>query len=227
MGHKVHPLGFRLGYIKEWRSHWYSRKKGFADMLHEDIKIRDYMKEKLQQAGVSRIEIDRAANRVKVSIFTSRPGIIIGRRGADIDKLRDELQAMTGKEIYIDIKEIKDPSTDAQLVAENIAFQLEKRISHKRAMKKAVSSAMAQGSGGIRVTCAGRLGGAEMSRREGYREGKVPLHTLRADIDYGFAEAQTTYGIIGIKAWIYKGDIITNKESAKAEQPAETTGENK
>lgn len=224
MGHKVQPVGLRIGYIKDWKSRWFSNKKGFADLLHEDLKIRDYIMGKLEQAGVSRVEIERASSRVKVSIFTSRPGIIIGRRGQDIDKLRDELQDMTGKEIYIDIKEIKDPSADAQLIADNIAFQIEKRVSHKRAMKKAVSSAMAAGAGGIRVLCSGRLGGAEMSRREGYRQGKVPLHTLRADIDFGISTAKTTYGTTGIKVWIYKGDVILAKGQEKIEEPI---GENK
>lgn len=214
MGHKVNPISFRLGYIKNWQSRWFARKGEFPDLLVEDLKLRKYIKKKLQSASVSKIEIERVTEKIKVNIYTARPGIIIGRRGADIDKLRDELQAMTKKEIFIDIKEIKLAQVDAQLVSENIAFQIEKRIAFRRAMKKAIQSAMSTGAQGIKVSAAGRLGGAEMSRRETYHEGKIPLHTLRADIDYGFTEALTTYGLIGIKAWIYKGEILPAKLKA-------------
>jgi len=201
----------RLGYIKTWRSRWFARKKDFADNLHEDLEIRKYVKKTFSAAGIATIEIERASNRAKVIIHTARPGIIIGRKGADIDRLRDDLQDKTKKEIYIDIKEVKNPAIEAQLVAENIAFQLEKRIAFRRAMKKAVQQAMTGGALGIKVKCAGRLGGAEMSRTEGYKEGKVPLQTFRADIDYGFTEALTTYGLIGVKAWVYKGDILEKR----------------
>ncbi|MDD5073021.1 MAG: 30S ribosomal protein S3 [Candidatus Omnitrophica bacterium] len=226
MGHKVNPISMRLGYIKNWKSRWFARKKGFADALHEDLAIRKYVKKTFSAAGISSIDIERASNRAKVIIYTARPGIIIGRKGADIDRLRDDLQDKTKKEIYIEIKEVKNPSTDAQLVAENIAFQLEKRIAFRRAMKKAVQQAMNSGALGIKVKCAGRLGGAEMSRTEGYKEGKVPLQTFRADIDYGFTEALTTYGLIGVKSWIYKGDILDKKTvvgKAAVEEP-EATG---
>lgn len=212
MGQKVHPYSFRLGYIRPWRSRWFAGKKTFPDLLLQDLKIRKYVKEKLSSAAVSNVEIERASDKMRVFIFTARPGIIIGRRGAEIDKLRDELQNMTGKQIFIDIKEIKNPALDAQLVSENIALQLEKRISFRRAMKRSVQMALAQGAGGIKIRCAGRLGGAEIARSEWYREGKIPLQTIRADIDYGFAEAFTTYGTIGVKVWIYKGDIIKGKK---------------
>ncbi len=215
MGHKVHPLSFRLGYIKTWSSRWFAKKKSFAEYLHEDIEIRKYVKATFSSAGISKIEIERASNRVKVIIYTARPGIIIGRKGADIDRLRDELQEKTKKEIYVEIKEVKNPRVEAQLIAENIAFQLEKRVAFRRAMKKAVQQAMAGTALGIKVKCAGRLGGAEMSRTEGYKEGKIPLQTIRADIDYGFAEALTTYGLIGVKVWIYKGDILEDKAEEK------------
>jgi len=210
MGQKVNPIGFRVGYNKDWASRWFAKKE-YADFLHEDIKIRKFIKKKLRVAGVSSVEIERASDRARVKIHTARPGIIIGRGGSEIDKLRDELQQMTGKEIYVDIVEIKKPQTDAQLVAENIAQQLEKRVSFRRAMKKAISSCMMSGAGGIKVLVSGRLGGAEMARKQGYREGKIPLHTLRADIDYGFTESQTTYGIIGVKVWVYKGEKIPVK----------------
>lgn len=213
MGHKVNPIGFRLGYIKDWGSRWFTaKKKDYVQFLAEDIKVRDFIKKTFQQAAVSKVEIERAGNRVRILIFSARPGIIIGRRGSDIDKLRDDVQKMTNKEVFVDIKEVKKPACDAQLVSENIAFQLEKRIAFKRAMKKAIQQAMTSGAQGIKIACSGRLGGAEMSRIEKYREGKVPLHTLRADIDYGFATASTTYGSIGIKTWVYHGDIIVGKK---------------
>lgn len=205
----------RLGYIKNWKSRWFAKKKDFADYLIEDVDIRKYVKKNFSAAGISAVDIERASNRAKVIIYTARPGIIIGRKGADIDRLRDDLQDKTKKEIYIEIKEVKNPAIEAQLVAENIAFQLEKRIAFRRAMKKAVQQAMNSGALGIKVKCAGRLGGAEMSRTEGYKEGKVPLQTFRADIDYGFTEALTTYGLIGVKSWIYKGDILDKKQAEK------------
>ncbi|MFH1245741.1 MAG: 30S ribosomal protein S3 [Candidatus Omnitrophota bacterium] len=216
MGQKVHPYALRLGFIKGWKSVWFATKKDYAQLLYEDATIRKYIKSNFYNAGISSIEIQRASGRARIILNTSRPGVIIGRRGADIDRLRDELQDRTGKQIFIDIKEIKNAEIDAQLVAENIAFQLEKRVAFRRAMKKAMQTAMDCGCEGIKVLCSGRLGGAEMSRREGYRRGKIPLQTFRADIDYGFTEAKTTYGLIGVKVWIYKGDvyIVTKKKAA-------------
>jgi len=212
MGQKVHPYSLRLGIIKSWKSQWFADKKTYTDFLHEDIKIRKFIKKSLAQAAIADIEIERASSRVRIRIHSARPGVIIGRRGSEIDKLKEELHGITQKEIFIDITEVKNPSLSSQLVAENIAFQIEKRIPFRRAMKKSVQAAINSGAGGIKVACAGRLGGAEIARREGYKEGKVPLHTLRADIDYGFAEAFTTYGLIGVKVWIYKGDVIPKKE---------------
>lgn len=206
MGHKVHPYGLRVGYTKPWLSRWFARHGTYADFLHEDAVIRKYLKKQLKTAAVARIEIERAANRVRLFIHTAKPGIIIGRRGADIDRLRDELHQLTKREVYIDIKEVKNPAIEAQLVAENIAFQLERQIAFRRAMKRALQTAMTAGAKGIRVKCAGRLGGSELSRREGYREGSIPLQTLRADVEFGFAEALTTYGLIGVKVWIHKGE---------------------
>ncbi|MEA3305739.1 MAG: 30S ribosomal protein S3 [Candidatus Omnitrophota bacterium] len=207
MGQKVHPHGFRLGYTKNWNSIWFSDKKGtIADYIEEDNKIRKHIKKSLPQAAISRVEILRTSNKMRINIWSARPGIIIGRKGAEIDALRDKLQGTTGKQMFIDIKEIKSASTDAQLIAENIAFQLEKRIPFRRVMKKAVTLAMDQGAQGIRVKCSGRLGGSEIARSEKYMVGKVPLHTLRADIDYGFTEAHTTYGLIGVKVWVCKGE---------------------
>lgn len=218
MGQKVHPVGFRLGYIKEWGSKWFA-KKNFTQLLHEDIQIRRMVKEKLFHAGVSKIEIERSADRARINIYTARPGIIIGRKGAEVDKLKKEIDALTKKQIFINIKEIKKSELDAQLVAENIAMQIQKRVAYRRAMKKTVLSALRFGALGVKVACAGRLAGSEIARREWYREGRVPLHTLRADIDYGFAEAKTTYGQIGVKVWIYKGDVISGtSESEKRMQ---------
>lgn len=217
MGQKVNPVSFRIGYIKDWQSRWFAKNKDFGPLILEDYKIRKHIKKNFSSASVSKVEIERASARVRVIIFSARPGVIIGRRGADIDRLRDELQGMTKKEVYVDIKEVQNPATDAQLVAENIAFQLEKRVAFRRAMKKAVTQAMTAGAGGIKVISSGRLGGAEMSRSESYKDGKVPLHTLRADIDYGFAEALTTYGIIGVKCYIYKGDVIFQKKTQEEE----------
>lgn len=218
MGHKSHPYVQRVGLIKTWQSRWYANKKDFAALLHEDIKIRQHIKKSLAGAAVSSIEIERAGGRLRIIIHTARPGIIIGRKGADIDRLRDELQEITNKDIYIDIKEVKNPAIEAQLIAENITFQLEKRVLYRRAMKRAVQMAMNSGAKGIKLRCSGRLGGAEMCRSEGYKEGKVPLQTFRADIDYGFAEAHTIYGIIGVKVWIYKGDILGKHKQGQQQE---------
>lgn len=207
MGQKVHPIGFRLGVIKTWDSKWYA-EADYAKFLHEDIAIRKYLKKRLYSSGVSKIEIERAANKTKINIHTARPGLIIGKKGSEVETIKKELSSLTSKEIFINIHEVRKPELDAQLVAENVALQLERRIAFRRAMKKSVTSALKFGAKGIRITCSGRLGGAEMSRTEWYREGRVPLHTLRADIDYGFAEAKTTYGLIGIKVLIFKGEIL-------------------
>ncbi|MEW6683436.1 MAG: 30S ribosomal protein S3 [Nitrospirota bacterium] len=217
MGHKVHPIGFRLGYIKSWNSRWFAGKE-FAALLHEDLKVRKIVKGKLYHAGISRIEIERSGNQLRINLHTSRPGIIIGRKGAEVDKLKAEIEALTKRQVAINIREIKKPEVDAQLVAENIALQLEKRIAFRRAMKKAVVSALRLGAKGIRVACAGRLGGGEIARTEWYREGRVPLHTLRADIDYGLAEAKTTYGQIGVKVWIYRGELAPGAALAVADE---------
>lgn len=207
MGQKVHPHGFRLGYIRNWDSMWFAKtKRDFGEFIEGDHKIRKYVKKSLSQAAVAKIEIFRASNKIRINIWSARPGIIIGRKGAEIDRLRDEIQAMTGKQVFLDIKEIKNPSINAQLISENIAMQLVKRIPFRRAMKKAVTLAMDQGAQGIKIRCSGRLGGAEIARTEGYKAGKVPLQTLRADIEYGFSEALTTYGLIGVKIWVYKGE---------------------
>ncbi|MCP4648938.1 MAG: 30S ribosomal protein S3 [PVC group bacterium] len=217
MGQKVHPLAFRLGYIKSWSSRWFAKNKNFSTLLLEDMKIRKYIKKNFSSASVAKVEIERASSRVRVIIHSGRPGVIIGRRGADIDRLRDELQSISNKEIYIDIKEVSNPAINAQLVADNVAFQLEKRVAFRRAMKKAVQQSLQSGAGGIKIMCSGRLGGAEIARTEGYKEGKIPLHTLRADIDYGFSEALTTYGVIGVKCWIYKGLVIKQQKEEKEE----------
>jgi len=211
MGQKVHPYGFRVGYIYDWKSRWFSNKQEFPKLLLQDIKIRKFVKKALATAAVSKIEIERSSDKIRVYIFSARPGIIIGRRGAEIEKLKEELQSIAGREVLIDIKDIKNSSVDAQLVSENIAFQIEKRIPHKRAMKKAVQSALDGGAKGVKIICSGRLGGAEIARRESYRVGSIPAQTLRADVDYGFSEALTTYGLIGIKVWIYKGDKVLDK----------------
>ena len=214
LGQKVHPISFRLGYIKTWDSRWYAGKD-YSQLLIEDLRIREYLKKKLYHAGVAKIEIERVASKAKkakVTIHTARPGIIIGKKGAEVDNLKKELQKMTQKEIFVSIQEVKRAELDAQLVAENVALQMERRVGFRRAMKKAVTSTMKLGAKGIKIHCAGRLGGAEMARREWYREGRVPLHTLRADIDYGLAEAKTTYGIVGVKVWIFKGEIFPTKE---------------
>ncbi|HEU4949720.1 MAG TPA: 30S ribosomal protein S3 [Candidatus Deferrimicrobiaceae bacterium] len=215
MGQKTHPFGFRLGIIKTWRSRWYSEKE-YAPQLQEDLRIRGFVKGRLNHAGVSSVEIERRSNRINVLISTARPGIVIGKKGAEIENLKTEIQKLTPKEVSINILEIRRPETDGQLTAENVAMQLERRVAFRRAMKKTVLSSMKLGAKGIKIQVSGRLGGAEMSRTEWYREGRVPLHTLRADIDYGFAEARTTYGIIGVKVWIYKGEVLPKAPSAPA-----------
>ncbi|NJD38219.1 MAG: 30S ribosomal protein S3 [Geobacter sp.] len=207
MGQKVNPIGFRLGVIKTWDSKWYA-EADYAKNLHEDLKIRQFLKKRLYSAGISKIEIERAANKTKINIHAARPGLIIGKKGAEVELLKKDLASITAKEVFININEVRKPELDAQLVAENVALQLERRIAFRRAMKKSVTSSLKFGAKGIRITCSGRLGGAEMSRTEWYREGRVPLHTLRADIDYGFAEAKTTYGIIGVKVLIFKGEVL-------------------
>jgi len=211
LGQKVNPIGFRLGVIKTWDSQWFAQKK-YRQLLHEDIKIKKYLKEKFYHAGISKIEIERAADKAKINMRAARPGIIIGRKGAEIDKLKKDLEKMITGEVIINILEVRKPEVDAQLVAENIALQLVRRVAFRRAMKRSVTSALKFGAQGIRVSCAGRLGGAEMARREWYREGRVPLHTLRADIDYGFAEAMTTYGVIGVKVLIFHGEVLPEKK---------------
>ncbi len=208
MGQKVNPYGIRLGINKTWSSRWFSKKE-YTKLLHQDLKIKEYVEKKLKSASISKINIERAAKKLRLSIYSSRPGIIIGKKGADIETLKNDLSKMSNLEVFLDIKEIRKPEVEAKLVAENIASQLEKRISFRRAMKKAVQSAMRLGAKGVKVVCSGRLGGAEIARTEKYHEGSVPLHTLRGDIDYSTAEAETTYGICGIKVWINKGEILT------------------
>lgn len=210
MGQKINPIGFRLGVTKTWDSKWYA-EADYAKLLHEDLAIRKFLKKRLYSSGVSKIEIERAANKCKINIFTARPGLIIGKKGSEVETIKKELALITTKEVFITINEVRKPELDAQLVAENVALQLERRIAFRRAMKKSVTSTLKFGAKGIRITCSGRLGGAEMSRTEWYREGRVPLHTLRADIDYGFAEAKTTYGLIGVKVLIFKGEILPSK----------------
>jgi small subunit ribosomal protein S3 len=210
LGQKVNPIGLRLGGVKTWKSLWFS-EKNYSELLHEDIRIRRYLKQKLYHAGISRIEIERAANKAKVNIYAARPGIIIGKKGSEIEKLKKDLEKVSNSDIIINILEVRKPEIDAQLVAENVAQQLERRIAFRRAMRKGVNSSMKFGAKGIRVNCSGRLGGAEMARAEWYREGRVPLHTLRADIDWGFAEARTAYGKIGVKVFIFHGEILKTK----------------
>jgi small subunit ribosomal protein S3 len=211
MGQKVHPRGFRLGVIDSSDSRWFARR-GYADLLHEDLKLRKFLKQRLYHAGISRVEVERAANKAKINIHTARPGIVIGKKGAEIEKLKGELGRLTDKEVFLNIHEVRRPDLDAQLVAENIALQLERRVAFRRAMKEAVSRGMRMGAQGIKVQSAGRLGGAEIARTEWYREGRVPLHTLRADISYGLAEAKTTYGVIGVKVWIFRGEVLARRE---------------
>jgi small subunit ribosomal protein S3 len=215
LGQKTYPVGNRLGIIRTWESRWFA-KKSFADFLIEDINIRKLIKQRLYHAGIAKIEIERTGQKMNIGVHTARPGIVIGKKGAEAEKLRKELQEYTGSEVSVDIKEVRKPEVNAQLVAENITMQLEKRIAFRRAMKKAVASSMRFGALGVRIACAGRLAGAEIARGEWYREGRVPLHTFRADIDYGFAEARTTYGIIGVKVWIYNGDILPEAHTPEA-----------
>src|SRR3954466_4690494 len=211
MGQKTHPIGFRLGIIKTWSSRWYE-EKNYAKWLHEDLKLKAFIKKKLNHAGISKIEIERAANKAKINIHTARPGIVIGKKGAEIEKLKEEITKLTHRETYINIHEVRRPDLDAQLVSENVALQLERRVAFRRAMKESVSRAMRMGAQGVRIQSAGRLGGSEIARTEWYREGRVPLHTLRADISYGFAESKTTYGVIGVKVWIFRGEVLTDEE---------------
>ena len=212
MGQKVHPVGFRLGFNKTWRSRWYA-EKDYANLLHEDLVLKKDLKKRFSHAGVSRVEVERAANKLKISIYTSRPGIIIGRKGQEVDKLKQEIQKKTGKEVFINIQEILKPELDAQLVSESVALQLEKRIAFRRAMRMAVDAALRFGAKGIKVRVSGRLNGAEIARSEWYLHGQLPLHTLRADVDYGFHEARTSFGQIGVKTWIYKGELDALKPS--------------
>ena len=213
MGHKVHPFVQRIGFIRDWHSRWFARPKEYNVFIEEDYRIRKFINEKLKQAAISKIIIERLAERVKIRILTARPGIIIGRHGSDIERLREDLNAIVKKEISIDIEEVKNPILDAQLVAQNVALQIERRVAFRRAIKRAIEQTMSAGAKGIKITAAGRLGGAEMSRTETFKQGKIPLQTFRADIDYGFAESLTTYGLIGIKVWIYKGDILSDKDT--------------
>jgi small subunit ribosomal protein S3 len=208
LGQKVHPIGLRLGIVKTWDSRWYADKKLYANYILEDHKLRRYIKKKLFHAGISRIEIERSSKRVRLRIYTARPGIVIGKKGSEIAQLKKELEKQVNHEVFIDIQEVRKPEINAQLVAENVALQIERRVAFRRAMKRGVSSSMRFGAKGVKIMCAGRLGGAEMARREWYREGRVPLHTLRADIDYGFIEAKTTYGVIGVKVLIFHGEIL-------------------
>jgi len=218
MGQKVNPIGFRVGITRGWESVWYANDKNFGNQLREDIKLRQYVKARLKHAGVSRIIIERPADKIKVTVHTSRPGVVIGKKGAEIDAVRRELVKKFGREVQVFIVEVRRPEAEAQLVAENVAFQLERRVAFRRAMKRAVQSALRMGAKGVRINCAGRLGGAEIARTEWYREGRVPLHTLRADVDYGFAEAHTTYGIIGIKVWVFNGIKLGDTEETTAER---------
>ena len=225
MGQKVHPTGIRLGIVKDFTSKWYANSKDYADMLHTDLAVREYLKKKLKQASVSRIQIERTAGTANITIHTARPGLVIGKKGEDIERLRREVTRMMGlPSIHINIEEIRKPELDAQLVAESVAQQLERRIMFRRAMKRAVQNTMRLGALGVKINVAGRLNGAEIARAEWYREGRVPLHTLRADIDYGFAEAETTYGIIGVKVWIFKGEVIGKQEGGETETAKAAAG---
>jgi small subunit ribosomal protein S3 len=223
MGQKVHPTGIRLGITKDWTSKWYAESKDFGNYLHTDLKVREYLQKRLATASVSRIQIERPARNARITISTARPGLVIGKKGEDIERLRGEVSEMMGIPVHINIEEVRKPELDATLVAQGIAQQLEKRIMFRRAMKRAVTNSMRLGAQGVKINVAGRLNGAEIARSEWYREGRVPLHTLRADIDYGFAEAKTTYGIIGVKVWIFKGEVFDRGEAsttAEAEKPA-------
>ncbi|KZD01111.1 30S ribosomal protein S3 [Oceanibaculum pacificum] len=225
MGQKVNPIGLRLGINRTWDSRWFA-DRGYADMLHEDLRLRTYLHQRLAQAGVSKVVIERAAKKARITIHSARPGVVIGKKGSDIDKLRADLQKMTGNEVSLNIVEIRKPEIDARLVAESIAQQLERRVAFRRAMKRAVQSAMRLGAQGIRINCGGRLGGAEIARTEWYREGRVPLHTLRADVDYGVATAKTTYGTCGVKVWVFKGEILGHDpyahDNRQGDQPTAT-----
>ena len=220
MGHKVHPTGFRLGITEDWRSMWYANSSNFGDQLHTDFRIREYIRKRLSHASISRIRIERPAKNALITIHTARPGIVIGKKGEDIDRLRRELTQQMGIPVHVNIEEIRKPELDAQLVAENVAQQLERRIMFRRAMKRAVGNAMRLGAQGIKIQVGGRLNGAEIARSEWYREGRVPLHTLRADIDYGVAEAHTTYGVIGVKVWVFKGEILDTDKVAESRSSA-------
>ena len=220
MGQKTHPVGFRIAFTRDWRSRWYSNKREFGSLLIEDHNIRQALRRKLEGASVPRVQIERAASRCRVTLHTARPGVVIGRKGAEIDKLKEELSRLTGKEVYVDIVEVKRPEINAYLVAENVALQLERRVSFRRAMKRSVQLAMDSGAAGIRIRCSGRLGGAELARTESYHQGRVPLHTLRARIDYGFAEAKTLYGTLGVKCWVCTGEVQAEKGEPAPEAPA-------
>ncbi len=215
MGQKVNPVGFRLGVIRSWASRWFS-EKDYARFIEDDWKIREFLKKKLYHAGISKIEIERWAKRIRLRIFAARPGIVIGKKGSEIEVLKKDLEKIVPQEVVVDIQEVRKPEVDAQLVAENVALQIVRRVAFRRAMKRSVSSAMRFGAKGIKVCCSGRLGGAEMARREWYKEGRIPLHTLRADIDYGFAEARTTYGIIGVKVWVFHGEVFEKNKALAA-----------
>ncbi len=216
MGQKVNPISFRLGVIKTWQSRWFASNKNFGQFLEEDLKIRDYIKKKFDFAGITDVIIERASEKIRIVLHTARPGVVIGRRGAEIEKIKENIGKITGKNVLVDVEEVKNPDTNATLVAQNVAAQLERRVSFRRAMKRAMQISMQQGAKGIKIMVAGRLGGAEMSRTESYKEGKIPLHTIRADVDYGFVEAKTTYGLIGVKVWIYKGEILPEKHRENA-----------
>jgi len=222
VGQKVHPVGFRLGVTKTWSSTWFAGRN-YAELLHEDLELRDYIKRRLYHSGISRIDIERAGRKARIYIHTARPGIVIGRHGAEVEQLRDELVQLTDREIKLDIIEVKTPETDAQLVAENLAMQLERRVSFRRAMKRAMVTAMRLGARGIKIKCGGRLGGAEIARSEEYREGRVPCHTLRADIDYGFARSNTTFGVIGVKVWVFKEEVMPQAKAGDVLMPAART----
>jgi small subunit ribosomal protein S3 len=224
MGQKVHPIGIRLGIVKDWTSKWYADSGDYANLLNKDLEVRDYLKKRLAQASVSRIQIDRPAKNAHITIHTARPGIVIGKKGEDIDALRAEVSRMMGIPVHLSVEEIRKPELDAQLVAENVTQQLERRIMFRRAMKRSVQNSMRLGAGGIKINIAGRLNGAEIARSEWYREGRVPLHTLRADIDYGFAEANTTYGIIGVKVWIFRGEVFEDTVQSEPEAAAKSAG---
>jgi small subunit ribosomal protein S3 len=227
MGQKVNPIGLRVGINRTWDSRWYANKADFAGLLHEDLAIRKYIFDRLKQAGVAKVIIERPAKKARISIHTARPGVVIGKKGQDIEKLKNDLQKLANAEVQVNIIEIRKPEIDAKLVADNIAQQLERRVSFRRAMKRSVQNAMRLGAGGIRINAAGRLGGAEIARTEWYREGRVPLHTLRADVDYGTSEAHTTYGVCGLKVWIFKGEIMAHDPLASERKALESTGTNR